>query len=333
MMPQMVEYNNNLIVSGSKLAPGEFGSISTIYFLNEKLEEVWSYTFNEYRSNLIDEVSVFDDKIFITGMEGELANTYKNTKRFIIVLDLKGNLLLKEKLGKCQFLQSTPLVKIDREIINYYNTDTTIMRNPSGEYFSLNVTRISLDDLTIQDGPVSMNQKLRTGHPCEIIHFNNKSYLLGLTSLYNNDYCFIKSISEYTQEPERLVSSNLLTQFDLQVGEGSQTKILYNINYYDDWQGHFISLENILNTDSLSISSPSIRFDSQPNDIYAYKEHIYFLETVEHYKKYDLVVSDLSGNILSRDALDFIPDQLVVNDDYYYFLDKYSGAKIIRKPR
>ena len=334
MMSQIVEHENNIIVAGTATAKGKFGSTSKIYFLDENLEQLWSYQLDDYRSNLIGEIAVFDNKIFITGMEGNLGNTWKDTRRFMLVLDLEGNLIKKQQLGICQYLQSTPLVEVDNEVLIYYNTDTTVMRNPYGEYLSFNLSRISLDDLAIEDGPVSFKQQFRTGQPCEIVKLNDKSYLLGLTSIRNDDYCFIKSTNRDTQETERLISVDLLTNFNLQVGEGNQTKILYDVfDYVNGWQGFFITPENILSTDSLSMSNPSIQFDLQPNDIYTHKEHIFFIETIDPYKKYGLAIADLSGKILSRESLDIRAEKLVVNDKYFYFLETFSGAKVIRKRR
>lgn len=334
MMPNLIEHDNNLIVAGTASAKGKFGSTSKIYFLDENLGEIWSYILDDFHSNLIGEISVFDDKLFVTGMEGKVGNTWEDTKRFILVLDLEGKLIVKKQVGICQYLQSTPLVKVDNEVLLYYNTDTTMMRNPQGEYLSFNLTRINLNDLSIEDGPVPFTQSLRTGQPSEIIQFNEESYLLGLTNIGIADYFFIKSTNENDQESERLISADLLTNFNLQVGEGDQTKILYDVfDYVDGWQGFFISPEDMLSTDSLSISEPNINFKFQPNDIYYYKDHIFFIETIEDYRKYGLAVSDLSGKILHRETLDFTPEKIVVTDKYYYFLENYSGAKVIRKPR
>lgn len=334
MMPLLVEHDNNLIVAGTASAKGKFASISKIYFLDEDLKEKWSYIFDDYHSNLIGEISVFDDKIFVTGMEGKVGNTWEDTRRFILVLDLDGNLIMKKQVGICQYLQSTPLVKVDDEVMIYYTTDTTVMRNPYGEYLSFNLTRISLDDLSVEDGPVSFTTQLRTGQPCEILHINENSYLLGLTNIGIADFCFIKSTDKNVQESERLISANLLTHFNMQVGEGDQTKIFYDVfDYANGWRGFFITPENIISADTLSKSNPSIHFELQPYDIYYYDDRIFFVETIDPYKEYGLAVSDISGKILYRETLDFRPEKLVVTDKYYYYLENYSGAKVIRKPR
>lgn len=334
MMPIIVEHEGNLIVTGTSLVKGPFASKSKVYFLNENLEEEWSYNLDEFHSNLIGEVAVFDDKIFISGMEGKVGNTWEDTRRFILILDMKGNLIVKEQVGIIQYMQSTPLVKVDNEILIYYSTDTTVARNPPGEYFSLNLSSISLDDLSIEDGPVSFDQKLRTGRPCDIMHSNDKSYLIGLSDVGYDTYFFLKPMEENSQEEMKFISTDLLTIYNLKISTGDQTKFLYNINGYGKgWQGYLVNQDEIFSQDSLSKTTPSIRFENRPNDIYGFKDQVFYIDEIEYYKKYDLVISDLSGNILSREPLDFKPEKIVVNEDYYYFLDNSRGVKIIRKRR
>ena len=326
--------NDNIIVTGTRSSGTKYGSISTITYLNSDLEQQWVYQLDDKISNLIDRVAVFEDKIIITGMQGEVQDRHKDTRRFVTILDKNGELIKKQILGTCQFLDSTPFVKKDNEVIFCVNRDTTMMRIVRGEQLDINLVTIDLNQNTIQETDINLSGNFNAGGPAEIVQIDNASYLLGQTDKGYDTFCFLKKLNDDNDPPEKMIFTDLLTQFDLKIGQGNSSQLLHNVfNYADGWQGYFMSPKDMLQADSLNYSKPAIKFKLSPHDIFTHGEHIFFLEDTESYKSCNLVMTDLAGNIVSKEPLDFIPKKIVADDKYFYFLENYSGTQLIRKLR
>lgn len=95
----IVANDSVVLVTGFRYAKDGYGQVSTVQAFDAALNPKWTFTLDAKHTNTVDRILIRENRIFLTGLEGERDRRSLKTDRYVKILDMNGSQLLHKNLG------------------------------------------------------------------------------------------------------------------------------------------------------------------------------------------------------------------------------------------
>lgn len=163
-----------VLIVGYNFKSDGYGQLSIIQAYDTTLRSIWTFTLDDNQTNTIDQIKIFKNQIIFTGLVGVRDGNNLKAKRYIKILDLKGQVILDKDLGTSTYPCSNLSIIDNTIFFSHQRCETTLFADMM--YKSKNIfVEFNLTTKKFK----SQEHYLSRSQPVYVTQTNKKYYLFG----------------------------------------------------------------------------------------------------------------------------------------------------------
>lgn len=224
---KVVANEDIVIVSGMNYKEDGYGTSVSLVCFDLQLKKIWELNFNKEQTNTIDVLTFWNDKIIVSGTQGEKANQYSNTNRFIKVLSLNGDSLAEINIGSSTG-KSTNFIIDNNHLLLGYKKSSSIYYSDMMQTSKNAVVKINLTNMSY-----SISEHYLSRSTPEIILFKDKNLFI-CGEQYKNEKYNVTETFFHNINSESSIKNILPAETMEGLGSGIVTKIGFTLLSYSN---------------------------------------------------------------------------------------------------
>jgi len=184
--------DNGILVAGYIDKDDGYGKKSSIIKYSNDLKKIWSLDIDFDQFNTIDQIAVYNENTYITGLFGISSKKALSTNRFLIQINNKGEIITNINLGKSIGRASNFLFN-DNKLILAHATFVYLDIEPIGNENPLTVVEIDL-----KTSKVNKIKYVSNALPKNLVLLNNDIYMVARKNVsvfpVISENCFFKIV-------------------------------------------------------------------------------------------------------------------------------------------
>ena len=253
---KVIANKTKIVVAGFNYKEDGYGQSASLICYDKKLKESWRLNLDKEHTNTIDVLTFWDDKIIISGTEGERANKFLKTNRFIKIIKENGEYISEINIGSSTG-KATNMIIENNHLYLGYKKSSSIYYSEMMKTSTNAVVKVNLTDMAYNISEYYLQRSTP-----ELIVLNDKAVFVSGTQYKTEKYNVTETFFHNTSDSGSI--DNIIPADKMEgLANGITTKNGFTLLSYSnpnvENQDKYLRLDN-LNSNGQLLKTKNILF-------------------------------------------------------------------------